>query len=88
MYSKLLRDILNRIPTTEKEMMEFCRKKCAQNKSDINTIEEFEEYYEASNAVFWYTRDTFLYRLLNQALREQDIDTLYALRYFIKDVHL
>ncbi|CAF1691376.1 unnamed protein product, partial [Adineta ricciae] len=30
---------------------------------------------------------TFLYRLLNKALREQDIDILYSLRYFIKDLH-
>jgi tetratricopeptide (TPR) repeat protein len=51
-------------------------------------VDEFEAYYDASNAIFWYTRDTFLYRLLNKALREQDIDTLYSLRYFIKDLHI
>ncbi|CAF0873614.1 unnamed protein product [Adineta ricciae] len=50
-------------------------------------IDEFQEYYDPCNAIFWYTRDTFLYRFLNKALREQDIDTLYGLRYFIKDLH-
>ncbi|CAF1228013.1 unnamed protein product, partial [Didymodactylos carnosus] len=54
----------------------------------LNYIDEFEEWYDPMNAIFWYTRDTFLFRLLNKALREQDVNTLYSLRYFIKDLHL
>ncbi|CAF1394348.1 unnamed protein product [Didymodactylos carnosus] len=69
-------------------MIGFCRQKCVDNEVDLNYIQEFEDYYDASNAVFWYTRDTFLFRLLNKALREQDIDTLYSMRYFIRDLHL
>ncbi|CAF3958052.1 unnamed protein product [Rotaria sp. Silwood1] len=88
MYSQFLRDILVNLESTEEEMIRFCREKCSGNRADLNAIDEFEEYYEARNAIFWYTRDTFLYRLLNRSLREQDIDTLYGLRYFIKDLHL
>lgn len=88
MYAQILRDILVKNESTEKEMVEFCRQKFAGNETDLQTVDEFEEYYEARNAIFWYTRDTFLYRLLNKALREQDFDTLYSLRYFIKDLRL
>ncbi|UJR18521.1 hypothetical protein I4U23_005427 [Adineta vaga] len=88
MYAQFLRDILITMDSSEEEMVEFCRKKCADNPMDLNVIDEFVTYYDSINAIFWYTRDTFLYRLLNKALREQDIDTLYSLRYFIKDLHL
>ncbi|CAF2981601.1 unnamed protein product [Rotaria sp. Silwood2] len=87
MYAELLRGILIDIDSTEDEMIHYCRQKYAANKKQLAYIEEFKEYYDPCNAIFWYTRDTFLYRLLNTALREQDIDTLYALRYFIKHLH-
>ncbi|CAF1576730.1 unnamed protein product, partial [Didymodactylos carnosus] len=88
MYARFLRDILIEIESSEEEMVKFCRQKCAANQADLKIVEEFELYYDACNAIFWYTRPTFLYRLLNKALREQDIDTLYAFRYFIRDLHL
>jgi tetratricopeptide (TPR) repeat protein len=85
-YARLLGKILVTVDSTAEEMIEFCRQKCADNKIDLNTIDDFEAYYDACNAIFWYTRDTFLYRLLNKALREQEFNTLYGLRYFIKDL--
>ncbi|CAF1116131.1 unnamed protein product [Adineta ricciae] len=87
MYSSFLREILIKLDSTEEEMTTFCRQQCAGNEPDLNTVDEFEQYYDAQNAIFWYTRDTFLYRLLNQALRELNVDVLYSLRYFIKDLH-
>jgi hypothetical protein len=37
-------------------------------------------------AIWWYTRENCLYRLLNKALRVQNIDVLFAFRFFIKDM--
>jgi hypothetical protein len=88
MYAQLLGDILMETESTQEEMIEFCRQKYRYNDIELKYIEEFDEYYIPCNAIFWYTRDTFLYRLLNTALREQDIDTIYSLRFFIKDLHL
>jgi tetratricopeptide (TPR) repeat protein len=87
MYALLLRAILLTLESTLEDMLKFCRSKFDHNTADMKHIEEFEDYYEANNAVFWYTRDIFLYRLLNTALREQDVDTLCALSYYIKDLH-
>ncbi|CAM4846996.1 unnamed protein product, partial [Rotaria magnacalcarata] len=59
------------------EMILLCRHVCADNKADLHTIEEFETDYDACSAIFRHTRDTFLYRLLSDALREQDVKTLF-----------
>ncbi|CAF1100524.1 unnamed protein product [Rotaria sordida] len=73
MYAEILREILIQIDSTEDEMLDYCRPKYADNKAQLVFIEEFKEYYDQCNAIFWYTRDTFLYRLLNTSFREQDI---------------
>jgi hypothetical protein len=89
LYSKVLRDVLlEDTETTQSEMVTFCRQKYADNPIELNRVEEFEKYYKSENAIFWYTRGIFLYRLLNKGLRDQDIETLYSLRYFIRDLHL
>lgn len=88
LYASLLREILVDLGSSMAEMVDFCHEEYADNETELNHIAEFEEWYEADMAVFWYSRDTFLYRILNKALLEQDIDTLYSIRYFIKDLHL
>jgi tetratricopeptide (TPR) repeat protein len=54
---------------------------------ELATIDEYERDYSSENAIQWYTRNTFLYRVLNQALRNSDFDTLFALRFFIADLY-
>ncbi|CAF1351125.1 unnamed protein product [Didymodactylos carnosus] len=88
MYSSFLREILVDLDSSKEEMVDFCRQQCAANKKDLDLIDEFESTYASDKAIFWYTRPIFLFRQLNTALREQDVDTLYKLRYFIKDLHL
>ena len=34
-----------------------------------------------------YTRDTFVYRLLNHALRVQEIDVICKFGFFVKDLY-
>ena len=40
----------------------------------------------SDDALWWYTRQSFLYRLLNKALRVQNIDLLFLFRFFIRDL--
>lgn len=35
------------------------------------------------DAITWYCKQTFIYRLVNKALRTEDIDVLYAFRVYI-----
>src|SRR5205085_5803120 len=49
--------------------------------------DDFSQTYDASDALRWYSSDSFTYRLLNKAIRTEDIDLLFACRFFIVDLH-
>ncbi|CAF3945735.1 unnamed protein product, partial [Rotaria sp. Silwood1] len=69
-----------------KELISFCKTIYQDNEAQLHSIEEFERTYESSNAILWYTKATFLYRLLNKALRIQSFHTIVAFRAFIRDI--
>ncbi|CAF1206923.1 unnamed protein product [Didymodactylos carnosus] len=43
----------------------------------MKVIHEFEIRYKPKHAVWWYTRDTFFYRLLNRGLRQRNIELVF-----------
>ncbi|CAF1330416.1 unnamed protein product [Rotaria sp. Silwood1] len=53
----------------------------------LKKIDEFEKYYPSTKAIEWYTRDSFLYRLLNQNFCLQDIDIVFKFRFIIKEIY-
>ncbi len=48
---------------------------------------EFENQYSANKALWWYTRESFLYKMLNKALRVQNIEVLFLFRFVIVDIY-
>lgn len=50
-------------------------------------IAEFLRSYQPSDAIMWYTKEPFIYQILNKALRIQDIDTVFAFRFLIRDIY-
>ena len=68
------------------EMIDICRQRCSNDKKQLQIINEFEKEYTPENAIHWYTRDACFYRIVNNALRDQDYDTLFSFRSFITDV--
>ena len=88
-YSRLLIDCLIRMVTTPNDksnFISFCKKQYEDNSNELSVIEEFDKYYSSDRALWWYTRECFLYRLLNKALRVQNIDVLFLLRFVIRDI--
>ncbi|CAF4796999.1 unnamed protein product, partial [Rotaria sp. Silwood1] len=69
-----------------KELLNICKLSYKDNVKEIKTIDEFEKNYKAENAIWWYTRESCFYRMMNKALRVQDFDMLFALRFFITDI--
>ncbi|CAF0849162.1 unnamed protein product [Didymodactylos carnosus] len=69
------------------EMLEVCRAKFALNPAELEKIDTFEQTYISKDAARWYTKDCFLYRLLNESLQIGSIDLMVKLRYFIHDLH-
>ena len=89
LYSQLLIDCLVRMEsmsTDKNELISFCRKDCRNNKTESAIIDQFEQNYCPCQSIWWYTRNTFLYRVLNDALRNHNIDVLFLFRFFIRDI--
>lgn len=70
-----------------KELINILNDIYEDNDTQLKIIAEFEREYIAQNAVWWYTRETCLYRLLNKALRDHDFGLLLQFRFFIIDLY-
>ncbi|CAF1113460.1 unnamed protein product [Rotaria sp. Silwood1] len=89
LWFQLLVDVLLRMTHTEDakiELMKTWRENYIGNSSELHIIKEFERDYKQEKAVWWYTRQSSLYRILNKALREQSIDTIFAFRFFLTEL--
>lgn len=54
---------------------------------NIETLEEFERDYNSENAIQWYTRETFIYNILNCALRQHNLLLIFLFGFFLQDMH-
>ena len=89
LWFHLLIDILNILPKTneaKQQMIDVCRNYYQRNKSQLNIIKHFEDTYQSSDAIRWYTKDSFLHKSINKALRTEDVFALYLFRYYIIDL--
>jgi hypothetical protein len=87
---QLLLDIILRLDQTsyaKAELLEFCRSKYHDKPKQLEEIGNFDRDYQSENAAKWYTKDSFLHRLLNQSLRVETIDHIVKMRYYIHDLH-
>ncbi|CAF1364687.1 unnamed protein product [Rotaria sp. Silwood1] len=90
MWSQILIEILVRLPQTTRskdELIQECRRHYQNNNYQQKKITEFEKTYNSSNVLSWYTRDSFLYRIVNKALRTQNILYIFKCRFFIIDMY-
>lgn len=74
------------IEISKQEILDKCRLYYRGNKKALQDIDEFERNYTPDQAIKWYTTNSFLYRLINKALRTEDIDALYTYRFYIVDL--
>jgi len=70
----------------KRQMLHECRAYYRNDLLHLKEINHFEQTYRPKDAIHWYTKSTFLYYLVNKALRSQDIWALYRFRYFILDL--
>ncbi|CAF1300786.1 unnamed protein product [Adineta ricciae] len=88
MHSQLLKEVFLRFEDdSTAELISYCRTIYANNSSYLAIINEFERQYDKSRAIWWYTKECFLYKLLNKALRTQQVEILYYMRTFIRHLH-
>ena len=59
----------------------------ARKESELRILEEFEYNYTPERAVNWYTRDSIIFRLLNRALRQQNIELIFLFGFYVRDIY-
>lgn len=91
MYAQLIKEILLDIhyddDNAKTEFVEFCRVQYADNRHELQIIDEFERDYDQPSPIWWYTRDCFTFSMLNKALRTQDTEVIIKMGFFIRDLH-
>ena len=80
--------ILHQPPSEQakKQMIKFCRQCYQDSPTDGKLIDQFEQNYRSEEAIRWYSKQSFIYRMINNALRIRDINQLYIFRFFFADV--
>ena len=89
-WYQLLLVVLQRLAclhNSKTDMIQECRAAYQNDPTEQEKIDKFEKDYRPARAIWWYTSDCFIYRLLNQALRTQDIDIIFHFRFFIHDLN-
>ena len=87
MYTQLFKEILFEMKNEENSirvLTNYCRQFYQDNPE---VIDEFAVSYRSESAIWWYTRECFLYRMLNRALRALEGDTIINMAFFIRDLH-
>ncbi|CAF1098613.1 unnamed protein product [Adineta steineri] len=90
MYTQLFKEVLFDIEYGDnaiKNLAIFCRKLYPDNGDELKIIDEFGINYCSEQAIWWYTRECFTYRMLNQALRTLNADIIINMGFFLRDVH-
>lgn len=97
MWYQLLVKILTQMPSnahSKDDMLQhsFLNYKEDTTVTDFKTYEmhmhEFKRHYTPKEAIKWFTRDSFAYRLLNKACRTSNIDLMFVFRCLIRDVFI
>ena len=90
MYCQLLKETfleMNHGEQAKRALVDICRQEYADNERGLCVINEFDQDYEKHSPTWWYTRDCFVYRMLNKALRTHDIEIINRFGFFIRDLH-
>ncbi|CAF4139087.1 unnamed protein product, partial [Adineta steineri] len=90
MYTQLFKEVLLDIEYDDKAIQDLavcCREVFTGNSTELQIINEFERDYRPQKAIWWYTRECFTYKMLNQALRMMDADIIINMGFFLRDVH-
>lgn len=90
-FAQLMREILYRLKfenSAKNEFVNFCRIHYAGNTEQLRIIDDFETNYRPQKALYWLTRQCFIWRVLQRMQRTLEIDILYKLGFLVKHAHM
>ena len=89
MYSQLIKEIILKIEFNDNsigEFADFCLSLNENNHQQCENVKKFQLQYKTHSALWWYTKETFVYSLLNEALRTQNTRVIVKMAFFIRDL--
>ncbi|CAF1396320.1 unnamed protein product [Adineta steineri] len=89
-FFQILVDCLLRLKSTEidkNELINCCQNEYVGNNTELNNLHEFKVDYSPDKVLWWYTKESFFYKILNAALRAQNIHMIFLFRAFIHDIY-
>jgi tetratricopeptide (TPR) repeat protein len=91
MYTQLLKDTLISIQYDQDEQMQrlvnALQRRYSADAPPSDILDAFQRDYEPEQAIWWYTKESFAYGLLNKALRELRADIIIDMGFFLRDMH-
>jgi hypothetical protein len=79
---------INGTTTAKYEMLDHCQNYFVDNAAHLNVIQAFGRDYQPTMAAHWYTKDSFVHRIVNKALRLGNIEECCSLRFYIADLSM
>ena len=89
LWVQLFHYVIIRLPRQQQakqQMIDVCRQYYRGNNEELQLVDEFERYYHPKDAIRWYSMQSFAYKMVNKALRTEDLDQLQTFRFFIGDL--
>ena len=83
---EMIRTTVSDSAMSKPTMLDRCYELYSNNSMQIKAVYQFAQRYQSADAVYWYTRDTFIYRIINRTLRLGDVELFHKLRFFIGDL--
>ncbi|CAF3747438.1 unnamed protein product [Rotaria sp. Silwood1] len=89
LWFQLFHHLIIRLPRNQQakqQMIDVCRAYYRGNITELKLIDQFEREYRPEDAIHWYSMQSFVYKMINKALRSEDLDQLQTFRFFIGDL--
>ncbi|CAF1040892.1 unnamed protein product [Adineta ricciae] len=88
MYSMIFKEILlefndDNVTDSLKDLINYCRQQ-GVSESQLN---RFQHEYHNQSSIWWYTSGTFIYGMLNCALRTFNTEAMIKMGFFIRKLH-
>lgn len=78
--------IINNRSIARCAMLEQMRNYFSTCQTHVDAVDEFAKTYQPTDATRWYTKDSFVHRIINKVLRQGNLEQCYLLRLYISDL--
>jgi len=89
-YSQLLKETLlqkDNEGDLKKDFIDFSRFHYKNNQTELTLIEQCQREFTKEKSIWWFTRNSFIRKMLNRALRTEEVDILFKMRWIIQTLY-